>query len=172
MRRLLLTLCALPLLGAEDGCGSDSDTTFGGGGSSSSDSDDDDGGDDGAGDDGSDDGGSDEGGDDGGSSDGSDDGEGSFLLVSVDCEGDNTEYTWTYAAELDFAASYVTVTVDPGTASYEAWYLEDVGGDGATWQVEVTELLSSRDCSVPGELLWEAFGFGEWSESTESSYSP
>lgn len=181
MRRLFLPLLALPLLGAEDGCsgtGSDDGSNFGGSGSTGSGDDGDDGGsgeDGGAGEDGGSGGGSgSEGGGDSGSESGGDSGgeDGSFVSTAVSCEGDNTEYTWRYEAEVDFAASYLTVTVDPETASYEAWYLEDQDGAGKRWAVEVTELLSDRSCDTPAHLLWEAFGYGEWSESTESSYEP
>ena len=170
MRRPSALLLLAPLLMAAEPCGGSrgDDPNFGGGGGSPTDG--------GGGDGGSSDGGSGDGGSsDGGSSDGGGGGGGgdqSFLSVEVLCEGDQKEYTWTYRALLSFQASYVTVEVDPGSSDYEAWYLEDQGGDGTDWAVQVTELLSTRSCDRPAELLWSAFGLGEWEETYESTYSP
>lgn len=174
MRRVLPLLLTLPvLLGAEGDCGGSGgdEPNFGGGGGGST-------GDGGSEDGGASDGGASDGGGDGGTADGGSGGDGGtagddvFLSVSVDCEGDNSEYTWTYRASLSIQASYVTVEVDPETPDYEAWYLESVDAAQTEWELEVTELLSSRDCSREAELLWTAFGFGSWEETTESSYTP
>ena len=165
MRRYLAFLLLTPLLIAAEGdCGGAGDEeVFGGGGGGA-------GGDGGStgGDGGSTGGDGGSTGGDGGSTGGDD----TFLSVSVSCEGDAKEYTWTYQAELSIQASYVTVEVDPGAADYEAWYLEPVDDAQTLWAVEVTELLSSRDCSRAADLRWSAFGFGSWEESYESTYSP
>lgn len=175
--RLTLVLFLPFLMAAEGDCGGKGgdDPTFGSGSGSGSD---DGGGDDGGGDDGGttgdDGGGSDGGGDSGGGDGGGDGGAGddTFTFVSVDCEGDNTEYTWTFYAELSIQASFVKVELDPGTSDWEAWDLVALDAAGTQWEEQVTELLSSRDCSVPAHLKWTAFGFGSWEETYESEYVP
>ncbi|MCK6504782.1 hypothetical protein L6R53_15480 [Myxococcota bacterium] len=170
MRRNLAVLIFAPLLLAAEGdCGGGGDEeVFGGGGGAV--------GGDGGGDGGStggDGGGTGgDGGGTGGDGGGTGTGDDTFLSVSVGCEGDAMEYTWTYQAELSIQASYVTVEVDPGAADYEAWTLEPLDEAQTLWEVQVTELLSSRDCSRAAELHWSAFGFGSWEETYESTYSP
>ena len=96
--------------------------------------------------------------DDGG---GSDD---TFNAVWVRCEDGGA--TWTFHAELNYAARHV------GTTRYERWYLRAQSEERLLWEVTVPNSLSSNTCEETVPLLWTATGATAWAVTYESEYTP
>ncbi|GEM_PF-2938611 len=93
-----------------------------------------------------------------------------FLTWSLTCDGDNQEYTWTASAELDFGASYVTVTLDPDTAGWDTFTLDPQDGEGRTWSSDTTELETARSCNTTAVLEWYALSNSGGDATAEGSY--
>lgn len=97
-------------------------------------------------------------------------GEDTFNAVWVRCEDGGQ--TWTFHAELNYAARDVDVQINLGTDSYEQWYLRAQTEERLVWEVEVPHGLSSNTCDEEVPLTWVARGATGWEVTYESLYTP
>lgn len=89
--------------------------------------------------------------------------------VWVRCEQEGL--SWTFHAELNYAAANVVVELAQGDATYEVWYLSPQGQDRQVWEVTVGDGLSAHTCAETIALRWTAYGT-DWDVAYESLYTP
>ena len=97
-------------------------------------------------------------------------GDDTFNAVWVRCEDGGQ--TWTFHAELNYAARHVDVQIDVGTKQYEQWYLRADSEERLVWEVTVPNGLSSNTCDEEIPLTWVATGATGWEVTYESLYTP
>ncbi len=93
-----------------------------------------------------------------------------FNATWVRCEPEGP--TWTFHAELNYAARRVDVELDQGTTGYEMWYLESQDNTYTLWEVSLPAGLSLNTCDETVPLVWTASGWADWEVVYESQYTP
>lgn len=97
-------------------------------------------------------------------------GDDTFNAVWVRCEDGGQ--TWTFHAELNYAARDVDVLINEGTSDYERWFLAAQSEERRLWEVTVPQGLSSNTCDEELPLTWLARGATGWEVTYETLYTP
>lgn len=97
-------------------------------------------------------------------------GDDTFNAVWVRCEDGGQ--TWTFHAELNYAARHVDVETNQGTTRYERWFLAAQSEERLLWEVTVPNSLSSNTCEETVPLIWTASGVTGWEVIYETQYTP
>ena len=97
-------------------------------------------------------------------------GDDTFNATWVRCEDNGL--TWTFHAELNYAARRVDVESGVGTDTYEMWYLDAQDDTNRVWEVTISGGYSTHGCDETVPLTWTAAGWADWEVQTESEYTP